>query len=58
MKKDRSSEEAILTAKMCLDLEIEQLIHMIVGGPGETIDTVRFSLDKLETIDNYRGNTS
>ncbi len=55
MKKDRSADEAILTSKRCMELEIEQLIHIIVGGPGETIETVRSSLDRLETIENYRG---
>ena len=56
MNKTRSPDEAILTSKQCFDLEIEQLIHIIVGGPGETLDTVRVSLDRLETIKSYRGN--
>ncbi|MHA2430087.1 MAG: B12-binding domain-containing radical SAM protein [Promethearchaeota archaeon] len=56
MNKNRSPDEAILTSKKCVDLEIEQLIHIIVGGPGETIDTVRASLDRLETIESFRGN--
>ena len=56
MNKNRSPDEAILTSKKCFDLEIEQLLHIIVGGPGETLDTVRASLDRLETIKSYRGN--
>ncbi len=56
MKKDRSAEEAILTSKRCMELGIEQLIHIIVGGPGETLETVRLSLDQLETIESFRGN--
>ena len=56
IKKTRSPDDAILTSKKCIDLEIEQLIHIIVGGPGETFDTVRASLDRLETIESYRGN--
>ena len=56
MNKDRSPDDAILTSKKCIDLEIEQLIHIIVGGPGETLKTVRASLDRLETIESYRGN--
>lgn len=57
MKKERTAEEAILTSQRCVELEIEQLIHMIVGGPGETLETIRLSLDRLEKIDSYRGNT-
>ena len=57
MNKSRSSEEAILTSRKCNDLEIEQLIHMIVGGPGETLETVRTSLSRLETIKSYKGNS-
>ena len=56
MNKNRSPDDAILTSKKCVDLGIEQLIHIIVGGPGETLDTVRASLDRLETIESYRGN--
>jgi radical SAM superfamily enzyme YgiQ (UPF0313 family) len=56
MNKNRSPDEAILTSNKCMDLEIEQLIHMIVGGPGETLETVRASLDRLETIKSYNGN--
>jgi len=56
MKKNRSPDEAILTSKKCVDLEIEQLIHIIVGGPGETLETVQASLNRLETIESYRGN--
>jgi radical SAM superfamily enzyme YgiQ (UPF0313 family) len=54
MNKNRSPDEAILTSKKCVDLEIEQLIHMIVGGPGETIETVRASFDRLETIESFK----
>ena len=57
MNKNRSSEEAILTSRKCNDFEIEQLIHMIVGGPGETLETVRTSLNQLETIESYKGNS-
>ncbi len=56
MNKDRIPNESILTSEKCIDLEIEQLIHIIVGGPGETSETVRASFDRLETIRNYRGN--
>ena len=56
MNKNRSPDEAILTSKKCVDLKIEQLIHIIVGGPGETLETVRASLDRLETIESYKGN--
>lgn len=56
MNKKRSPDEAILTSKKCVDLEIEQLIHIIVGGPGETLETVRASFDRLETIESFRGN--
>lgn len=56
MKKNRSPDEALLTSKKCSDLEIEQLIHIIVGGPGETLETVRSSFDRLETIESFKGN--
>lgn len=56
MNKNRSPDEAILTSRKCIDLEIEQLIHMIVGGPGETLETVQASLNRLETIESYKGN--
>jgi len=56
MNKNRSPDDAILTSKKCVDLGIEQLIHIIVGGPGETLGTIRESLDRLETIESYRGN--
>lgn len=56
MNKTRTPDEAILASRKCVDLEIEQLIHMLLGGPGETIKTVKASLDRLETIDSYRGN--
>jgi len=55
MNKDRTPNEAILTSKKCVELEIEQLIHIIVGGPGETIETIRTSFDGLESIENFRG---
>ncbi len=54
MQKDRLSEDAILTSEKCFELEIEQLIHMIVGGPQETLETVRTSLDSLQTIESYK----
>ena len=57
MKKNRTPNDAILTSEKCFELEISQLIHMIVGGPGETLDTIRASLDQLEKIQNYTGNT-
>ena len=56
IKQNRTPDDAILTSKKCLDLEIEQLIHVIVGGPGETLETARASFDQLETIENFRGN--
>ena len=34
MNKKRTPDEALLTSKKCVELEIEQLIHIIVGGPG------------------------
>ena len=55
IKGNRTPDDAILTSKKCLDLEIEQLIHVIVGGPGETRETVRASFNQLESIDNFRG---
>lgn len=57
MKKKRTPNDAILTSQKCFELEISQLIHMIVGGPGETIDTIRASFDQLEKINNYTGNS-
>jgi radical SAM superfamily enzyme YgiQ (UPF0313 family) len=57
LRKERSADEAILTAKTCLKLEIEQLIHILIGGPGETLESVRSTFDRLETIGNYRGET-
>ncbi|TXT60976.1 MAG: hypothetical protein BAJALOKI1v1_1200005 [Promethearchaeota archaeon] len=56
MHKDRKPNDAILTSEKCMELEIEQLIHVIVGGPGETLKTVATSFDRLEEIENYRGN--
>ena len=56
MNKNRSLDDALLTSQKCIDLEIEQLIHIIVGGPGETLETVRASFDRLETIESYKGN--
>lgn len=56
MNKNRSPDDALLTSQKCIDLEIEQLIHIIVGGPGETLETVRASFDRLETIESYKGN--
>ena len=55
IKGNRTPDDAILTSKKCFDLEIEQLIHVIVGGPGETLETVRASFNQLESIDNFRG---
>ena len=56
MNKNRSLDDALLTSQKCIDLEIEQLIHIIVGGPGETLETVQASFDRLETIESYKGN--
>ncbi|MFX1383585.1 MAG: B12-binding domain-containing radical SAM protein [Promethearchaeota archaeon] len=56
MNKKRSPDDAILTSEKCVDLEIEQLIHIIVGGPGETLETVQASLDRLESIKSHKGN--
>ncbi len=56
MNKSRSPDDAILTSKKCIDLEIEQLLHVIVGGPGETLETIQVSLDRLETMESYQGN--
>ncbi|MFW9969060.1 MAG: B12-binding domain-containing radical SAM protein [Candidatus Odinarchaeota archaeon] len=56
MNKNRSPNDSILTSKKCIELGIEQLIHIIVGGPGETLETVQTSLDRLETIESYKGN--
>jgi radical SAM superfamily enzyme YgiQ (UPF0313 family) len=56
MNKNRSPDEAILTSKKCIDLEIEQLIHIIVGGPGETLKTIRTSFERLRTIESYKRN--
>jgi len=56
MNKKRASDDALLTSKKCVELEIEQLIHMIVGGPGETLGTVQASFDRLETIESFKGN--
>ena len=55
MNKKRTTNDAFLTSKKCVELEIEQLIHMIVGGPGETLETVKASFDQLETIESFRG---
>jgi radical SAM superfamily enzyme YgiQ (UPF0313 family) len=55
MKKGRNPNDAILTSEKCSELEIEQLIHMIVGGPGETLETVRASFDQLENLHNHNG---
>ena len=57
IKKNRTPDDAILTSKKCVELEIEQLMSIIVGGPGESLETVRTSLNRLETIENFRGNT-
>jgi radical SAM superfamily enzyme YgiQ (UPF0313 family) len=56
MNKTRSPYDAILTSKKCIELEIEQLLHVIVGGPGETLETIQVSLDRLETMESYQGN--
>ena len=56
MNKKRTPDEALLTSKKCVELEIEQLIHIIVGGPGETLETVQASFDRLETIESFKGN--
>ena len=56
MNKKRTPDETLLTSKKCVELEIEQLIHIIVGGPGETLETVQASLDRLETIESFKGN--
>ena len=55
IKENRTPDDAILTSKKCIELEIEQLIHIIVGGPGETLETVRASFNRLETIESFRG---
>ena len=55
MNKKRTTNDAFLTSEKCVELEIEQLIHMIVGGPGETLGTVKASFDQLETIESFRG---
>jgi hypothetical protein len=56
MNKIRSPDDAIMTSQKCMDLEIEQLIHIIVGGPGENTKTIQASLDRLEGIESYNGN--
>ncbi|MHA2474305.1 MAG: B12-binding domain-containing radical SAM protein [Promethearchaeota archaeon] len=56
MNKNRSPDESLLTSQKCIELEIEQLIHIIVGGPGETLETIRASFNRLETIESYKGN--
>ncbi|MFX1275379.1 MAG: B12-binding domain-containing radical SAM protein [Promethearchaeota archaeon] len=55
IKENRTPDDAILTSMKCIELEIEQLIHVIIGGPGETLETVRASFNRLEAVENYRG---
>lgn len=55
MKKNRTADEAMLTSKRCVELEIEQLMHVMVGGPGETRETIQASLDRLEMMESYHG---
>ncbi|MFX1497364.1 MAG: B12-binding domain-containing radical SAM protein [Promethearchaeota archaeon] len=56
LNKTGSPDDAILTSKKCVELGIEQLIHIMVGGPGETIQSIRVSLDRLTTIKNFKAN--
>ncbi len=55
MNKNRNPDDTMLTCKKCVELEIEQLMHVMVGGPGETRETIQASLDRLEMMDSYQG---
>lgn len=56
LNKIGSPDDSILTSKKCVELGIEQLIHVMVGGPGETIQSIRVSLDRLSTVKNFKAN--
>ncbi|MFX1479023.1 MAG: B12-binding domain-containing radical SAM protein [Promethearchaeota archaeon] len=53
LNKHRTPDDAILTSKKCFELGIEQLIHIMVGGPGETLQSVRVSLDRLASVKSF-----
>lgn len=51
--KDRVEDDALAMARACAELEIEHLTHILLGGPGETVATVRATLERLDSIEPY-----
>jgi radical SAM superfamily enzyme YgiQ (UPF0313 family) len=56
MQKEMVVSEAVRTSEQCTELGIEQFLHVMFGGPQETLETVRSTFDLLETLKPYGGN--
>jgi radical SAM superfamily enzyme YgiQ (UPF0313 family) len=56
MQKEVVVDEAIRTSERCTELGIEQFLHVMFGGPQETLQTVHSTFDLLETLKPYGGN--
>jgi radical SAM superfamily enzyme YgiQ (UPF0313 family) len=56
MQREMVVDEAIRTSERCTELGIDQFLHVMFGGPQETLQTVRSTLDLLETLKPYGGN--
>lgn len=55
MKKGNKKEEIRTTTKLATKLEIEQFLSVMLGAPGDTLATVRESLETLNTLDIFMG---
>jgi radical SAM superfamily enzyme YgiQ (UPF0313 family) len=53
LQKERFVDDAVATTNECSNLEIEQLIHIMFGSPGETAETVRTTFARLDEIRPY-----
>lgn len=50
IQKGEFVEEAIHTSKRCTELGIDQFLHIMFGGPLETVETVRSTFKCLENL--------
>lgn len=55
MQKGNKKADIIQTTKKCTELEIEQFLSVMLGAPGETLNTVRETLDTLNNLDVHMG---
>jgi radical SAM superfamily enzyme YgiQ (UPF0313 family) len=55
MQREMVVDEAIRTCERCTELGIDQFLHVMFGGPQETLQTVHSTFDLLETLKPYGG---